>query len=279
MKYHRHAGASIAVDNRTFARDSGGVGADSGSATVAAFAASMPERYRQEFGVGAIRRHAQISMARGRRPVHADRFLGADAMGPGLCVVANDTRGLLALISAALMLEGLDITRADAYTRRASNDEFEAVDLFWVRSSATRMASGLEETEIVAVRATLRELLRRGEARKRVPTQLAASAMGNSETNLRFRCLRGARSLTLELESDDRPGLLAVVSAALAAEGVQILDSRIRTHGQRVHDYFDIVESDGTRPSGVRLQRIELAVLTALERPESLDLITLPELV
>ncbi|HMA92238.1 MAG TPA: hypothetical protein VKP30_06105 [Polyangiaceae bacterium] len=65
----------------------------------------------------------------------------------------------------------------------------------------------------------------------------------------------------------------------LAVEGVQILDCRIRTHGQRVHDYFDIVESNGTRPSGVRLQRIELAVLVALGRPESLDLTTLPELV
>jgi hypothetical protein len=58
-----------------------------------------------------------------------------------------------------------------------------------------------------------------------------------------------------------------VVAAALALEGVQIMDSRIRTHGLRVNDYFDIVEPNGLRPAGARLQRIQLAVLMAVDGP------------
>lgn len=240
----------------------------SGHSLVEDFMASMPERYRQEFGRASARQHARIAAARGRHRIHADLFSGKNAIGPGICVVGADAPGLLSVISSALMLEGFDITRADAYTRRAACGEYEAVDLFWVRrSSKPEQDAALGEADATAVRATLRELLSNGIARQRLTTALPATSPGTSETSVRFRDLRGVPWLTLELESNDRPGLLAVVTAALTAAGVTIVASRIRTHGLRVHDYFDIIGADGRHPTGTGMQRIQLAVLTAVDGP------------
>lgn len=231
------------------------------------FLATMPERYRQEFGWQTARQHARIAAERGNRPVHADLFSRTIALGPGICVVAPDAPGLLSVISTGLMLEGFDVTRADAYTRRIPTGSYEAVDLFWVRRSPPEQPSLLGDTEVASLRSTLLDLLSHDNVRGRLQTALAGVSPGASETSVRFRSVRGAPHLTLELESNDRPGLLAIVAAALASEGVQIMDSRIRTHGLRVHDYFDIVEPSGLRPAGARLQRIQLAVLMAVDGP------------
>lgn len=231
------------------------------------FLASMPERYRQEFGWQTARQHARIAAERGQRPIHVDLFSRTIALGPGICVVAPDAPGLLSVISTGLMLEGFDVTRADAYTRRTPAGNYEAVDLFWVRRSPPGTPSLLGDAEVTSLRDTLQDLLSHDNVRGRLQTALAGVSPGASETSVRFRSARGTPHLTLELESNDRPGLLAVVAAALASEGVQIVDSRIRTHGLRVHDYFDIVEPNGLRPTGARLQRIQLAVLMAVDGP------------
>ena len=238
---------------------------EAGDYLVEDFVTSMPERYQQEFGGTTARQHARIAAARGRRPIHADIFIGTNVSEPGFCVVAPDVPGLLAVISAGLMLEGFDITRADAYNRRTSSGYYEAIDLFWVRRTSPDCVAPLGDADIFAVRSTLRDLLSNGDLRQRLRQALPGTSPNVSDTRVRFRDLRGVPWLTLELESDDRPGLLAVVAAALATEGVQIVDSRIRTYGLRVHDYFNVIESDGSRIRGTRLQRIELAVLTAID--------------
>lgn len=229
------------------------------------FLTSMPERYRQEFDKSSARQHARVVMERNHRPIYADRFQGNGVSGPGLCVAAVDAPGLLALISTGLLLEGFDIVRADAYTRRNAFGEYEAVDLFWLRRSTEDTPLALSEDDITAIRATLLELIRSGRASTRVDHPAVGLSPGDSETRVRFRDVRGVPWLTLELEANDRPGLLSVVSAALTAEGLQIIESRIRTYGLRVHDYFDVLENNGTRPSGTRLQRIQLAVFTAID--------------
>jgi UTP:GlnB (protein PII) uridylyltransferase len=225
----------------------------------------MPERYREEFAGSIIRQHARIAAARGRRPIHVDRFIGSTPDGSGLCIIAPDAPGLLSIISVGLMLEGFNISRADAFTRRTPGEHYEAVDLFWVQRSRTEPVAPPTDVEVAAIRVTLRDLLSNGNARQRLRWSLSGTSAGSSETSVRFKDRRGVPWLTLELESNDRPGLLAIVTATLAAEGLQIVDSRIRTHGLRVHDYFDVIEANGSRIKGTRLQRIQLAVLTAID--------------
>jgi UTP:GlnB (protein PII) uridylyltransferase len=125
----------------------------------------------------------------------------------------------------------------------------------------------LGDSDIVAVKGTLLELLgKKGPLapKKRV---VVVPTPGSAETSVRFLEHPSEARLTLELDTNDRAGLLLAVSEALFREGVQIVGSRIRTSGARVLDRFDLLELDGSRISGTRLQRIQLAVLAAVDSP------------
>jgi UTP:GlnB (protein PII) uridylyltransferase len=263
----RSFSASVAPPRESMELDPDSPTWGAGEHLVEDFIASMPKRYRKEFSLALARQHAHIAASRGSRPIYADLFSGGNLDGPGLCVVAPDSPGLLAVICTGLMLEDLDITRADAYTRRTSNGDYEAVDLFWVRRSPFERPAPLTESDLSAVQSALNELLRHGQVYRRAHATLLGISPGTSETSVRFCENYDVPWLTLELESNDRPGLLAVITNTLAAEGVQIVESRIRTHGLRVHDSFDIIESDGTCPTGTRLQRLQLAVFSAIDGP------------
>jgi UTP:GlnB (protein PII) uridylyltransferase len=230
------------------------------------FVTTLPERYLQQFDPDTIRQHARISGERGKRPAHAGLFRAGEG-GPGLCVVATDGPGLLAAISASLMLEGFDITHAEAFTRWSPSTGYEAVDLFGVRRATPDRRGPLTALDVDAVRGTLLELLgKKGALGSRRLTQLAPTP-GAAETSVRFLEHPSEARLTLELDTNDRAGLLMSVTDALFREGVQIVGSRIRTSGERVLDRFDLVEVDGSRISGTRLQRIQLAVLSAVDAP------------
>jgi UTP:GlnB (protein PII) uridylyltransferase len=95
----------------------------------------------------------------------------------------------------------------------------------------------------------------------------AGPTPGAVETSVRFIEPKGTSSLVLELETSDRTGLLLAVTQALFAEGVQIKGSHISTRELRVHDRFELAESDGSPIVGTRLQRIQLAVLVAVDTP------------
>jgi len=227
----------------------------------------MPARYFEQVDAAQAKEHARIVDERGQRPVHAGLFGAGTGGPPGICVVAPDAPGLLAAISAALMLEDLDVTRADAYTRRTPSGQYEAVDLFWVRRAFVESAAPLSEADVPAIASTLTELLSHPGAPSVPARATLAITPGTAETSVRFTENLDSSWLTLELESNDRTGLLLAVTAALFAEGIQIVGSRIRTHGLRVHDRFDLVDADGSAITGTRRQRIELAVLVAVDGP------------
>jgi [protein-PII] uridylyltransferase len=232
---------------------------------VADFVMSMPKRYREQVDWSAAREHARIVWERGRQPAHAGLFDAGDEAGPGLCVVAPDAPGLLAAISASLMLEDFDVQQAEAYTRKVPDGGHEAVDLFWVRRQRSGAQAPLTEEDVTAVRSTLIELLSSGGTlRRRIPA-LPATTAGSAETSVRFVEHPSRTWLSLELETVDRTGILLAVTSTLFAEGVQIIGSQITTRSQRAHDLFYITEADGSRIAGSRLQRIQLAVLAAVE--------------
>ncbi len=226
--------------------------------------ATMPHRYREQFSRAEIREHARVVLGRGQLPVHAG-LCGAGRGEPALCVVAVDVPGLLSAISASLMLEGFDIDEAEAFTRRASRGKAEAISLFRVRRRRREEWAPLETADVAAVRGTLLEVLGGRDALRLQAQALAGTSPGTAETHVRFLDHPAETRLTLELETNDRTGLLLAVTTALFAEGVQIVGSRVRTHGLRAIGRFDLVEADGDRINGKRLQRIQLAVLTAVD--------------
>ncbi len=234
---------------------------------VAEFMMTMPRRYLERFGRSAIRAHAFIASTRGAQPAQVGLFETGDVGEPALCVVAPDRLGLLSVISASLLIEGFDITDAEAYTRRTLDGRFEAVDLFWVRREEAAVSPTLTNHAATALRATLLELLDKKGALPPLRRRASRSTPGAAETRVRFVEHWSEPHMTLELETNDRPGLLFAVTTALFAENVLITSSQVTTRGQRVHDSFDLVEADGTAISGTRLQRIQLAVLGAIDSP------------
>jgi [protein-PII] uridylyltransferase len=229
------------------------------------FAASMPESYRKNFDGRAMAAHASIAAARVDRLVNIGVF-PSSRPGTALCVVAEDRPGLLAAISAALVLSRLDVIEAEAYTRRRSGSANEALDVFWVRHDPPELRGApIEREQVEALTKTLIELLEGrldghiGEPARPSPTPSSV------ETVVRFLEASDGSFATLEVETGDRSGLLLALAQALFKQRVQIVSSQVKTTGTRVYDRFSIVEFDGSPISPGRRLDIQVAVLTAVD--------------
>lgn len=245
----------------------------------------MPAAYRERYAPAQMAAHALVSAQRGDSPAHVATFPWYDPSLTAVCVVAEDRPGLLALISEAFVQTGIDVQSAEAYTRRlgptpegagrpngsaeapgsgkvptAAAGASEAVDLFWVR----RVGGGpVTDEEIEALRVHLVDLL----SGRRAPTQLDTLGAADfvSETTVRFMVGEDGLLNVLEVETDDRSGLLLVLSRALFELQVQITSSQVRTSGKRVFDRFTLLELDGSPIDDTRRLEIQVAVLSAIE--------------
>lgn len=231
------------------------------------FAASLPESYRANFDASAIAAHARVARERESAPANIGAFFSNRVPGAAICVVADDRPGLLATISAALVLCGLDVIEAEAYTRRIPRKHDEAIDIFWVRHEDTTDArTRLEHDEIVQLCQTLIGLLEgRLERKKADSSGRSSSTPAAKETVVRFIEGEDGTFATLEVETFDRSGLLLALSQALFAQRVQIIGSQVKTRGGRVYDRFHIVEFDNKPISSARRLDIQVAILSAID--------------
>lgn len=230
-----------------------------------AFAASLPESYRRNFDPAAVIAHARIASAREGAAANVGTFPSSRG-GTAICVVADDRPGLLATISAALVLAELDVIEAEAYTRREPGRTAEAIDVFWVRPDpVARRGRPFDEEQIAVLRSTLIGLLEGRVDRRLEPGGRPASTPGSTETIVRFIEGEDGSFTTLEVETGDRSGLLLALSQALFNQRVQIVGSQVKTNGTRVFDRFSIVEFDGSPITPARRLQIQVAVLTAVD--------------
>jgi len=236
---------------------------------VRSFAESLPESYRRNFDFGAIAEHARLSNERESAPANVGIFFSGRVPGDAICVVADDRPGLLATISAALYMCGLDVIEAEAYTRRSRSphQHDEAVDVFWVRhDSLQKRKQRVGKEDIEQLRQTLIGLLEGKLERRRLgDSQRPAPTPSASETVVRFIENADGNFSTLEVETGDRSGLLLALSQALYNQRVQIVGSQVKTTGQRVFDRFHIVELDNSPISAARRLEIQVAVLSAVD--------------
>jgi [protein-PII] uridylyltransferase len=163
-------------------------------------------------------------------------------------------------------MAGLDIVDAEAYTRRVSPDprESEAVDLFWVRPGPGHLGV-IAPRQIEQLNALLNDLLAGREPSAPLVRQPPAPAAAPEATIVRFLENAGGAVTTLEVETNDRSGLLLALSRALFDKGVQIVGSEVRTRGARVLDRFEITELDGSPIGEARRLEIQVAVLGAVD--------------
>lgn len=234
--------------------------------SVRLFASTLPGSYRTNFDFGAIAEHAKLSLARESAQANVGAFLSNRVPGTAICVIADDRPGLLATISAALVLCGLDVIEAEAYTRRTDKKPDEAVDIFWVRhESSERRAIRVSPQEIDQLRQTLNGLLEGKLDRRRLGDDHKTATPSSTETIVRFIENADGNFSTLEVETGDRSGLLLALSRALYNQRVQIVGSQVKTRGERVYDRFHIIELDGTPVGPTRRLEIQVAILSAID--------------
>ena len=225
----------------------------------------MPESYCSRFSAQQSERHAAI--AKGRQ--------GAVALGvfeqveslTGVCVVADDRPGLLAQISEAFASCGLDIAAAATYTRQTQTMS-EAVDLFWLRSPPSLPAT--DSTQLAKVQKALIALIHSA----RVPDiQKDTTSRPVSSRNSRVRFIEGENGTltTLEIETDDRSGLLFTLARTMFTHDLQIVSSEVKTVNNRVIDRFVVAELDDSPVSQERRLELQVAILSAAEPAKRLS--------
>lgn len=230
------------------------------------FAASMSRAYRNTHGEPEVREHAGVALRRGGATANVELLEHTHGAPGVLCVVADDRPGLLATISAAFVLSNLDVVDAAAHTRKTSGGRKEAVDLFWVRySEPAKRSERVAQKDVDEVRHVLFELLEGKLDREVASRRTGKPAAKASETTVRFVENPDGDLATLEVETDDRSGLLLALSQALFEQKVQIVESEVKTSGARVLDRFQIVELDGRSIQPERRLEIQVAVLSAIQ--------------
>ena len=240
--------------------------ADSFASYLRGFVESLPPQYRDRHDARAIADHARLVQRR-TGPAISGIFRATRAGGLPICVVAGDAPGLLSRISAALVLSRLDVVRAEAYCRVTSNG-VEALDLFWVRPMGEKDDSGgIGPQDVARFQTTLVVLL---DGTFHAESLIRELAGGNGErapnpAAIHFLSDGTSAISAVDVEADDRPGLLHIVSDALFRAGLMIVRSEIATLRGRVVDRFYVRELDGQRVARRRLATIRGAVLESLD--------------
>ena len=232
---------------------------------VAAFARLAPERYLAITRPPEAARHVRLWTIAQRTGFAAElrRPAGGEA---DLTLVAKDRPGLLALFSAALAANGIDVLAAEVHTL----GDF-ALDEFVVRETG----GGVPSTpRWESAHADLLRLLSGDEdPHKLVQRRLrraswAASAVPQVATKLRLDDVSSAESTILDVFTQDRPGLLHAIAEALHGAGVSIVVARIATEGNRATDAFYLREAGGQAGrlrSEERKREVENAVRMAID--------------
>jgi UTP:GlnB (protein PII) uridylyltransferase len=221
------------------------------------FLGTMPQDYRASYSNQIIELHRKVCERRGSAGVNVGIFETRRGL-VGLCIAAEDRAGLLAMITEAFLVCGLDVVAGDTFTRNVGNTK-EAVDLFWVRSPS---GADVGSTDVDKLRSTLLGLS--ASYATPVPPALGGP-LGRSNSTVRFIEDENGALATLEVETEDRSGLLLALSRALHAQRAQIVRSEVRTEAGRVLDRFVITEADGTPVGAARRLEIQVAVLSATE--------------
>lgn len=230
-------------------------------ASIAEFSETLPADYLERFNPAEIAVHAHIVLGRQPGKVAVGLFPWRDLSVSALCVSVEDRPGLLALISSSLAQLGFEVDGAEAFCRKLEGSESrrEALDVFWLRDPEGRIS----HEEVAAFGELLQEVLEG--RREALSPALGAREASGEGTTVRFLENSVGQLATLEVETNDRSGLLWVITRALHQANVQIVGSQIRTQGRRVLDRFVLEEIGGNPITNERRLEIQVAVLSAVE--------------
>ena len=234
----------------TAVRDRRGPAAAAGTerAFAAEFVQALPERYLATARPEVAARHLKLWAIAGRSGF-ASELHSADAGEADLTLVAPDRAGLLALFTAALAANGIDILAAEVHSLKRGM----ALDTFVVRESGGGVPS---QARWEAARLDLVKLLAGAEDGRRLVEKrlrrasFATAAAPTVETRIRVDDLSSEEMTIIDVVTQDRPGLLHALAEAFHSAEVSIEVARIATEGNRATDAFYVREGASARSTG-----------------------------
>ena len=234
---------------------------------VDAFARALPERYAATVRPRDAARHLGLWLLASRSGFAAE-LRQPESGEAELTLVARDRPGLLALFSAALAANGIDILGAEVN----SLEDGIALDQFVVREPG---GGALAQGRWEAAHADLLRLFSGAEDPHRLVQRRlrratwAASAAPEVETKVRVDNVSSGDCSILDVFTQDRPGLLHAIADALHRAGASIEVARIATEGNRATDAFYLREASGQAgarkiASPERLKELQDSVTSAI---------------
>jgi [protein-PII] uridylyltransferase len=189
------------------------------------------------------------------------------ADGQQVTIGAPDRSGLLSICAGVLALNQLDVRAA-----KMSVDGGYATGVFAVRPRfgrapvpeilADAMRAALEGTLPLAERLRQREADYRQNGARSAPPRIS---WHNSEAS-------GAATGIVEVRAGDRAGLLYRLTAAIAAEGLDVTSARIETLGADAVDSFYVADPSGSPVDPEQRQRVDTALVAASQgTPAAVD--------
>jgi [protein-PII] uridylyltransferase len=188
------------------------------------------------------------------------------ADGQQVTIVAPDRPGLLSTCAGVLALNQLDVRAA-----KSSTDDRRATLVFAVRPRFGRaprpeiLADGvraaLEGTLPLAARLRQREADYRQDGARVAPPRIS---WHNGEVS-------GDSTGIVEVRAADRAGLLYRLTAAIAAEGLDVTSARIETLGADIVDCFYVANPSGSPVGAEQRQRVDAALATATRGAQEVE--------
>ena len=201
-----------------------------------AFVDELPERYLSTVRPEMAERHLHL-WETAKKTGFAGEMHRAVSGETDLTLLARDRPGLLALFTAALAANGIDILGAEVNSLSGGI----ALDTFVVRETGGGVPSAKRWD---AARADLLRLLSGAEdPHELVQRRLRRASWANMAapsvaTRVRVDEVSSAEMTILDVLTQDRPGLLHTIADALHRTGVSIVVARIATEGNRATDAF-----------------------------------------
>jgi [protein-PII] uridylyltransferase len=229
----------------------------------------FPLRYLCSMEPSRMARHLTVIRGLALRDVHVDAVYDAAVGTCEYVVITRDDLipGIFSKIAGVLAVMGLQVLEAQIVTRRDN----VVVDTFRVSDQDYAGAPPVERLEEVsrAIRSvllgetTVEALMgryRRLDQSRRLPTaRQSTEVQVDNETS--------DRATIIEVFTDDRQGLLYVITRAIFALGLSVQQARISTRLDQVADVFYVTDSKGRKVTDpVRLEVIRTTLKGEIDR-------------
>jgi len=226
--------------------------------------------YWLSFDIDSLERQARFVRAaeESGRPLSVDQRVDAERAVTEVTVYMADHPGLFSRIAGALALSGANIVDANINTLNNGM----ALDSFLVQDSErtafdsaaklSRMKTTIEQTLAGEINPMVELRKRRGLPRRtRVLAVPPRVLIDNKASN---------RHTLVEINANDRPGLLYAVTRALSDLNLQVYSAKISTYGEEVVDVFYVKDLFGMKVEHPgKLEQIRKGLLEVLDGSET----------